>query len=61
MFIGVLIQDLMQSDIHFDAPLSNWRTGIATGILLFAFIGLRHGMPKLPSRARARKPGSVRT
>jgi ribose/xylose/arabinose/galactoside ABC-type transport system permease subunit len=56
-FIGVLIQGLIQTYINFDGTLSSWWTKIATGILLFAFIGLQQGMLKLASRSRARKAG----
>ncbi len=60
-FIGVLIQGLIQTYINFDGTLSSWWTKIATGILLFAFIGLQQGMLKLASRSRARRPEAVRT
>jgi len=56
-FIGVLIQGLIQTYINFDGTLSSWWTKIATGILLFAFIGLQQGMLKLASRSRARTAG----
>ena len=56
-FIGVLIQGLIQSYINFDGTLSSWWTKIATGILLFLFIGLQQGMLKLATRSRARHAG----
>jgi ribose/xylose/arabinose/galactoside ABC-type transport system permease subunit len=56
-FIGVLIQGLIQSYINFDGTLSSWWTKIATGILLFLFIGLQQGMLKLATRSRARQVG----
>ena len=59
-FIGVLIQGLIQTYINFDGTLSSWWTKIATGILLFAFIGLQQGMLKLASRSRARRAGVAR-
>ena len=56
-FIGVLIQGLIQTYINFDGTLSSWWTKIATGILLFLFIGLQQGMLKLATRSRARQAG----
>ena len=56
-FIGVLIQGLIQTYINFDGTLSSWWTKIATGILLFLFIGLQQGMLKLAIRSRARQAG----
>jgi galactofuranose transport system permease protein len=56
-FIGVLIQGLIQTYINFDGTLSSWWTKIATGILLFLFIGLQQGMLKLAIRSRARQVG----
>jgi simple sugar transport system permease protein len=56
-FIGVMIQGLIQSYINFDGTLSSWWTKIATGILLFLFIGLQQGMLKLAVRSRARQAG----
>jgi simple sugar transport system permease protein len=56
-FIGVLIQGLIQTYINFDGTLSSWWTKIATGILLFLFIGLQQGMLKLAVRSRARQAG----
>jgi simple sugar transport system permease protein len=56
-FIGVLIQGLIQTYINFDGTLSSWWTKIATGILLFLFIGLQQGMLKLAIRSRTRQAG----
>jgi hypothetical protein len=56
-FIGVLIQGLIQSYINVDGTLSSWWTKIATGILLFLFIGLQQGILKLATRSRARQAG----
>jgi simple sugar transport system permease protein len=56
-FIGVLIQGLIQTYINFDGTLSSWWTKIATGILLFLFIGLQQGMLKFAIRSRARPAG----
>jgi hypothetical protein len=53
-FIGVLIRGLIQTYINFDGTLSSWRTKIAAGVLLFAFIALQQGMVKLASRSRPR-------
>jgi galactofuranose transport system permease protein len=58
-FIGVLIQGLIQTYINFDGTLSSWWTKIATGILLFAFIGLQQAMVRLSGRARPRETGAV--
>jgi ribose/xylose/arabinose/galactoside ABC-type transport system permease subunit len=58
-FIGVLIQGLIQTYINFDGTLSSWWTKIATGILLFAFIGLQQAMVRLAGRARLRGTGAV--
>jgi simple sugar transport system permease protein len=60
-FIGVLIQGLIQTYINFDGTLSSWWTKIATGILLFLFIGLQQGMLKLAIRSRARQAGVARS
>ena len=57
-FIGVLIQGLIQTYINFDGTLSSWWTKIATGILLFAFIGLQQAMVRL---VRARPPARNRS
>jgi len=59
-FIGVLIQGLIQTYINFDGTLSSWWTKIATGILLFAFIGLQQAMVRLAGRARPRGTGAVK-
>jgi simple sugar transport system permease protein len=40
-FIGGLIQGLIQTYISFDGTLSSWWAKIATGLLLFVFIGLQ--------------------
>ena len=58
-FIGVLIQGLIQTYINFDGTLSSWWTKIATGILLFAFIGLQQAMVRLAGRSRPRGTGAV--
>jgi galactofuranose transport system permease protein len=59
-FIGVLIQGLIHTYINFDGTLSSWWTKIATGILLFAFIGLQQAMVRLAGRARPRGTGAVK-
>ena len=53
-FLGVMIQGLVQTYITFDGTLSSWWTKIATGVLLFAFIGLQQGLTGLAERRRAR-------
>lgn len=40
-FLGVLIEGLIQSYITFDGSLSSWWAKIATGLLLFVFIGFQ--------------------
>lgn len=40
-FLGVMIQGLIQTYISFDGMLSSWWAKIATGLLLFAFIGFQ--------------------
>ena len=52
-FIGVLIQGLIQTYISFDGTLSSWWAKIATGLLLFAFIGFQQLMVHLARRRRA--------
>ena len=56
-FIGVLIQGLIQTYINFDGTLSSWWTKIATGILLFAFIGLQQAIVRLAGRSRPQGEG----
>jgi len=41
VFIGLLIQGLIQVYITFDGSLSSWWTKIVIGLLLFGFIGLQ--------------------
>lgn len=41
VFIGLLIQGLIQVYITFDGTLSSWWTKIVIGLLLFGFIGLQ--------------------
>ena len=53
----MLIQGLIQTYINFDGTLSSWWTKIATGILLFLFIGLQQGMLKLAISAAHRQAG----
>jgi len=53
-FLGVLIQGMIQTYINFDGTLSSWWTKIATGVLLFAFIGLQQGLIALSRRSAAR-------
>ncbi|SON53755.1 Ribose transport system permease protein RbsC [Hartmannibacter diazotrophicus] len=49
-FIGILIQGLIQTYITFDGTLSSWWMKIATGLLLFVFIGLQQGLTRLARR-----------
>jgi simple sugar transport system permease protein len=58
-FVGVLIQGLIQTYINFDGTLSSWWTKIATGMLLFAFIGLQQVMVRVARRRPARQLGAV--
>jgi galactofuranose transport system permease protein len=60
-FIGVLIQGLIQTYINFDGTLSSWWTKIATGTLLFAFIGLQQTIVRLASRPRPRGEGVAKS
>ena len=53
-FIGVLIQELMQTYINFDGTLSSWRTRTATGVELVAVIALQQSRVKLASRSGPR-------
>jgi simple sugar transport system permease protein len=53
-FLGVLIEGLVQTYINFDGTLSSWWAKIATGFLLFAFIGLQQAL-----LARGRRPKSI--
>ncbi|CCE09991.1 putative sugar transport protein (ABC superfamily, membrane) [Bradyrhizobium sp. STM 3843] len=53
-FLGVLIQGMIQTYINFDGTLSSWWTKIATGVLLFAFIGLQQGLIALSRRSAAK-------
>ncbi|THD78534.1 MAG: sugar ABC transporter permease YjfF [Phenylobacterium sp.] len=46
--VGVLIQGLILTYIDFDGSLSSWWSKIATGALLFAFIGLQKLIVQLP-------------
>ena len=55
-FIGVLIQGLIQTYISFDGTLSSWWAKIATGLLLFAFIGFQQAALGL---ARRRRPATA--
>ncbi|MBS7544486.1 sugar ABC transporter permease YjfF [Ancylobacter oerskovii] len=51
-FVGVLIQGLIQTYISFDGSLSSWWAKIATGLLLFAFIGFQQATLGLARRSR---------
>lgn len=57
-FLGVLIQGMIQTYINFDGTLSSWWTKIATGVLLFAFIGLQQGLMALARRSAAKTAGA---
>jgi simple sugar transport system permease protein len=50
-FLGVMIEGLVQTYINFDGTLSSWWAKIATGLLLFAFIGLQRAL--LPRTRRS--------
>ena len=58
-FIGVLIQELMQTYINFDGTLSSWWTKIATGVLLFTFIALQQVMIAIARRSAVRRAGAT--
>lgn len=51
-FLGVMIQGLIQTYIIFDGSLSSWWAKIATGILLFGFIGFQQLTVRLARRPR---------
>lgn len=51
-FIGVMIQGLIATYITFEGTLSSWWAKIATGALLFLFIGLQQAMSGLARRSR---------
>ena len=57
-FLGILIQDLIQTYITFDGTLSSWWTKIVTGVLLFAFIALQQAMKALARRSAASRAGA---
>lgn len=59
-FIGVLIQGLIQTYISFDGSLSSWWAKIATGLLLFAFIGFQRVTLHMARRPRLGLAGGVR-
>ena len=59
IFMGVMIQGLIQSYINFDRSLSSWWTRIVTGILLFAFIVLQQAMVGLSRRSRRHTAGAT--
>jgi simple sugar transport system permease protein len=50
-FLGVLIQGLIQTYIIFDGSLSSWWAKIATGVLLFGFIGFQQLTASLARRS----------
>jgi len=50
---------MIQTYIHFDGALSSWRTKIATGVLLFAFIALRQGLVAVACRPVTKRAGAV--
>ncbi|MGI6246959.1 MAG: galactofuranose ABC transporter, permease protein YjfF [Pseudochelatococcus sp.] len=58
-FVGVLIQGLIQTYISFDGSLSSWWAKIATGLLLFAFIGFQQATLHLARRSRPRPAGAM--
>ncbi|MCK0197704.1 sugar ABC transporter permease YjfF [Ancylobacter sp. 6x-1] len=53
-FVGVLIQGLIQTYINFDGTLSSWWAKIATGLLLFGFIGFQQFTLHMARRPRRR-------
>lgn len=58
-FVGVMIQGLIQTYISFDGSLSSWWAKIATGLLLFAFIGFQQATLGLARRARLQSVGGT--
>lgn len=58
-FVGVLIQGLIQTYISFDGSLSSWWAKIATGLLLFAFIGFQQATLHMARRGRLRPAAGV--
>lgn len=56
-FVGVLIQGLIQTYISFDGSLSSWWAKIATGLLLFAFIGFQQATVHMARRTRLQPAG----
>ncbi|MCB4767544.1 sugar ABC transporter permease YjfF [Ancylobacter sp. Lp-2] len=58
-FVGVLIQGLIQTYISFDGSLSSWWAKIATGLLLFAFIGFQQVTLGLARRSRRHATGGA--
>ncbi|MDR6953483.1 simple sugar transport system permease protein [Ancylobacter sp. 3268] len=58
-FVGVLIQGLIQTYISFDGSLSSWWAKIATGLLLFAFIGFQQATLRLARRSRRHATGGA--
>ncbi len=58
-FVGVLIQGLIQTYISFDGSLSSWWAKIATGLLLFAFIGFQQATLHMARRTRLQPAGGI--
>jgi simple sugar transport system permease protein len=58
-FVGVLIQGLIQTYISFDGTLSSWWAKIATGLLLFAFIGFQQVTLRMARRPHPHAAGVV--
>ncbi len=59
-FVGVLIQGLIQTYISFDGSLSSWWAKIATGLLLFLFIGFQQATLHMARRNRLQPAGGLR-